>query len=614
MPVHDHIHHPAPDTPASPDTESGTTPATAAPTDTAPATETPAPAVPAPAPVAAEPETLAAWAALGPAFADHACILADRDDLLVTLRPEGTSSGAPAQFTPATATIDLDAKIFRRPPTGIRPHRPGDEHRYPAAYGALTHEAAHARHSRWLPDPDTPPAVAHAAELLEESRIEHRHITRRPADRAFLRACALDLVRDEITATPPDGPYAAATAAALILGRETAGILEPEETAAVRAAATSLLGTETLADLERIWSAAHRLDDEDTAGLLALGKAWTDRVHKAAGKQPSTPGADETGEVGGAEERPEAAPEPGPGVLAAAIADTTRAVAHAITAEHPAAPADPEEAASRTAESVFRKHGRGARGRRGPIRGTRPPTPQETAAAGALARALRAAAYRERTLTIVRSELPPGRLNMRGALTRDAQKAAGAMPTAKPFTQTRRHAVPTPPLRVGIAVDVSSSMADATGPIASAAWILARATTLTDPLSASATLAFGDKITPITHPGPAPAHVTVFAAPDGWERPATAIDALDGALHLTRPGAARLLILVTDGMFVDPEENKRLPDQLARLAASGCALMHLAFSRHGRAIPHTQLALVPDPAAAIDAISKAATAALRAAR
>ena len=64
---------------------------------------------------------------------------------------------------------------------------------------------------------------------------------------------------------------------------------------------------------------------------------------------------------------------------------------------------------------------------------------------------------------------------MRGALAADAQRAAGALPTAEPFTRTTRRAVPTPPLRLGIACDVSGSMVEFAGPVASAAWILAHA-------------------------------------------------------------------------------------------------------------------------------------------
>ena len=81
----------------------------------------------------------------------------------------------------------------------------------------------------------------------------------------------------------------------------------------------------------------------------------------------------------------------------------------------------------------------------------------------------------ERTATTVASATPPGRLRMREALSADAQRAAGALPTATPFTRTIRRRVPAPPLRVGIACDVSGSMSAFAGPVASAAWILARA-------------------------------------------------------------------------------------------------------------------------------------------
>src|SRR5207244_4016745 len=134
-----------------------------------------------------------------------------------------------------------------------------------------------------------------------------------------------------------------------------------------------------------------------------------------------------------------------------------------------------------------------------------PPTAAEKTAAGQLARALRAAAYRERTATTSASALPPGRLNMRAALARDAQRAAGAVQSATPWTTTRRRHTPAPPLRVGIAVDVSGSMSAATAPIASAAWITAQAAALTDPDSRTATIAYDQALTAITAPGRAPA-------------------------------------------------------------------------------------------------------------
>ena len=139
---------------------------------------------------------------------------------------------------------------------------------------------------------------------------------------------------------------------------------------------------------------------------------------------------------------------------------------------------------------------------------------------------------------------------MRGALAADAQRAAGAMPTAEPFTRTTRRPVPAPPLRLGIACDVSGSMHAFAGPVASAAWILAHAAAHTRVPATTAAVIFG-ALRPRHHPPRAttPAEVTEFLATDNYEHADKAIDALDGALGLARPGAARLLVIVSDGQF-----------------------------------------------------------------
>ena len=52
------------------------------------------------------------WDAFARALSDEATVIADRDDLLVTVAP-GAGHGAPACFLPATATIELDARSAR---------------------------------------------------------------------------------------------------------------------------------------------------------------------------------------------------------------------------------------------------------------------------------------------------------------------------------------------------------------------------------------------------------------------------------------------------------------------------------------------------------------------
>ncbi|MGH3758134.1 hypothetical protein [Actinophytocola sp.] len=133
--------------------------------------------------------------------------------------------------------------------------------------------------------------------------------------------------------------------------------------------------------------------------------------------------------------------------------------------------------------------------------GHRAPTAAERTAARVLARALSTAGTRDRVATKATAPLPPGRSRMRGALAREAQLVAGRIPTAEPFTRTT---VPTPPLRLGIACDVTGSMADFTRPVASAAWIMANAARLTTVPATTATVTCNYEVRPITYPAPRP--------------------------------------------------------------------------------------------------------------
>ncbi|MFV2179993.1 VWA domain-containing protein, partial [Actinomadura sp. LOL_011] len=304
--------------------------------------------------------------------------------------------------------------------------------------------------------------------------------------------------------------------------------------------------------------------------------------------------------------------------LAEAIGATLTAVEAATTAPTPTSGKGEErrreqqarETAAKAAQKVFSAT-RTDTGRRGNtvITGTRPPRTDEQAAARRLARRLRAAAHRDRVTTVHTSPTPPGRLSMRGALAADAQRAAGATPTAEPFTRTTRRHVPAPPLRIGIACDVSGSMHAFADPVASAAWIIASAAAHV-PDADSATVIFGSRVRPVTRPGQRPTGVSTFEARDSREDFVEAVDALDAALDLTRPGAARLLVVVSDGIF----KHQQLIDgqqRVDRLTAAGCAVLWLAPSERAYPMNGAHLTILPDPAAAADTIGAAATRALR---
>uniref|UniRef100_UPI003F685BD6 hypothetical protein n=1 Tax=Streptomyces polyasparticus TaxID=2767826 RepID=UPI003F685BD6 len=555
--------------------------------------------------------------------------LAGREDVIVTCAP-GTRSGAPAAFFPALAMLEIDADLFApHPAASIRPAKPGDEERYPAAWGAFVHEAAHAAHSRWrIEDKLRGTTLDDAAQLLEESRAEAAHLARRPDDRRYLRACVTTVVLPDFTSRTLNTRWDAATAAGLLLARRDAGILDADEVDPLEQQAVALLGADVLADLAAIWKAAHATADTDAVGMTAHARAWCQVLGAEANQPPPRPGS------GGGDGEPQG----GGGSLAEAVRRTVGNIAEREEAEAAVRSARERRAAQKQAEAARTKAAAQAakeiftpgagpytprrsatpparKGRRqppiarGPVARTRAPHPAEKAAAGQLARALRQAAYRERAVLQSQSAVPPGRLNMRGALARDAQRAAGATPTALPFTRTTRRQTSTPPLRVGIAVDVSGSMGTATAPMASAAWILAKATALTDPDSRSATIAYDHHLTAITHPGKAPDRVTEFDADGMGHSLDIAIDALDAALDLATPGAGRLLVIASDGYY-SPGEAARAADRARCLHNAGCALLWLAFDPDPCPLPPATALVLTDPASAIAAIGRAATTAL----
>ncbi|MFF0532699.1 VWA domain-containing protein [Nocardia amikacinitolerans] len=581
---------------------------------TPPPAPVPAPAVPGTGPAPAAPATTRApasasvlvtggWIALSAAMTAEAPPIADRDDLTVTIAP-GAGFGSPAVFVPSRAAVEIDGTQLKIDPATARPERNGDRNRYPAVWGAFVHECAHAKHSAWNPPLVAHPGVVDAAYMLEESRIEAAQIRRRPDDRHWLRASATEIVIGDnggaiAAAQIPPTSYNAARNAALILARHDGGILEAAEVAPAATAIEAILGTDTLDQLRAIWREAHTVADTDAAAMLELGQRWLDLIgpDPHADPVPSSP-------------------------LGAAIGETVTNIGNAVAAS----PVDPDpaevaaaarEAAERAAKDAASQartvFGDGSgRGRTASTRRTRTARPEEHTAARVLARALNTAATRERSTVRTTSALPPGRLRMRGALAREAQRAAGAIPTAEPFTRTTRKAPPVPPLRVGVACDVSSSMGSYAAPVASAAWIIARAAELATMPAETATVTFGASVKPITYPGTAPARVTEFSCPDYLHAIDTAVEALDGALDLARPGATRLLVIISDGQYQGRRRN-RAQARVNALRAAGSAVLWLAPANSDpEPLDGVTLHPVTDPAATAAAIGRAATTAVRA--
>jgi hypothetical protein len=145
-------------------------------------------------------------------------------------------------------------------------------------------------------------------------------------------------------------------------------------------------------------------------------------------------------------------------------------------------------------------------------------------------------------------------------------------------------------------------------PVASAAWILARAAAAI-PAATTATVIYGRTVRPVTWPGRGPARVTEFTATGNYESFCQAVDALDGALGLSRRGAARLLVIVSDGNYkkTEPADGQK---RITRLAAAGCGILWLTPDTPSSPMTGARVTTLTDPAATITAIARAATRAL----
>jgi hypothetical protein len=121
-------------------------------------------------------------------------------------------------------------------------------------------------------------------------------------------------------------------------------------------------------------------------------------------------------------------------------------------------------------------------------------------------------------------------------------------------------------------------------------------------------------VTAVTHPGQVPTQVREFTIAGGSKGFPKAVDALDGALSLSRAGVgARLLVVVSDGHY--PADQRALGQaRVRRLLTSGCGVLWIALPRSNPTpLDGAQVALLDDPAAAGVVIGAAAQRALRAA-
>jgi hypothetical protein len=156
----------------------------------------------------------------------------------------------------------------------------------------------------------------------------------------------------------------------------------------------------------------------------------------------------------------------------------------------------------------------------------------------------------------------------------------GQMPTANQWERRIRKHTDEPTLNVGVMVDISGSMRAAMEPMATTAWVMSEAVRRVQ--GKAAMVYYGQDVFPTLKAGQHLDGVKVWSANDPTEKFDKAFKALDGALNLLNGNGARLLVVVSDGVYTDGE-CRNATKWVKRCEQQGVAVLWLTFQdRHNQ--------------------------------
>lgn len=496
------------------------------------------------------------------------------------------TAGVAALFDPIRAEVEVNTKIAFGPLA--TPEMVGDIRKsavqfdYPIATGAIFHEAMHARFTRWVLR-DALEALSEneykAFHLLEEGRIERLGVDTFPRFRNFLRASAIGIAIGDVDPDKMEGSSVRflAQTMALVLARADAGVLDEDDVRNFRAVVEATIGEEALAEFRNVWMQFQLLNDHQVGEAYDLAREWEALIQKY--KQE---GDEEDGEGSASayDELVQAvmdALQEDKGNTSIAVTDdlsdqqTTEEYKEQVTARTASAKSDAQD--QKKADQVFASTGPGAGGKTSSrLREKRKPNSAERTAAVKLGGLLDKAKYRDRVEIRGTSVTPPGRLRTRALIQNRAMKENGVHQQVEPWRRTVRKHTDDPTLKVGVMVDISGSMGGAMEPMASTAWVLSEAVRRIQ--GRAAMVYYGESVFATLKPGQHLTDVTVYTAPDGTEKFNDAASALNGAMNLTSGSGARLLVIVSDGIYTDVETTKA-KEWVKRMTDNGVGVVWL---------------------------------------
>ena len=546
------------------------------------------------------------WLGVGSQIGSLANEWAERSDIVAYVGP-GAGGPAPACFIPASAEIEVNVDVafgYGVEPDEIDLTTRRGRYEFPRAIGAVYHEACHARFSQW----DMKAAYAALAKdeyealmLLEEGRIEAWGLAKRSKMHPFLESCALEIVvadAEEQFAGMSD-TQGAATLVGLVWARVDAGILRLDDVRKVTDLIDDYLGLGIVAKLREIAQEFQEFGNHyDLSEVYPLAQEWARIVREVAEEkgdaQPES-GEGESGE--GSEGEGESGEGSGMSKIIEKMLDALSDAADSVAISNADALDDAEttekyeevvkdkadkakevKKAKDTAAKVFASGtGVGYGSSHSRILTKRAPNADERRAANVIATMLEKAKYRDRDVTEIASVMPPGRLRARAMVQGAAMRERGIRTQPEAWRRKVRKHTDEPTLNVGVMVDISGSMSTAMEPMAVTAYVMSEAVQRVQ--GKAAMVYYGNSVFPTLRVGERMSEVRIYDAPDGTEKFDEAFRSIDGTMNLLHGSGARLLVIVSDGVYTHDESNaaKRW---MRRCAEEGVAVVWLPFD-HG---------------------------------
>jgi hypothetical protein len=534
------------------------------------------------------------WLGVGYEITQLVNAWSDRTDLVALLGTEA-GKGAPACFLPALAEIEVNTKEafgeITTPSMIDDLTKRKNQYEFAKAVGAIRHEAYHAKFSAW----DIPLAGKtlkqdefEALMLLEEGRIEAWGISTHPDAKVFLRASAMGLIIDEAKEifSEQSTVRSASSLVGLCHARIIAGSLDELEAFDLVDKVNGILGSDLVMKLkEIIYQFQDHAIHNDISACYPLAKEWARLVREKAeeaGEQPTQEEQEAFGEM-----------------MKELLGEMSESISISNSNELQDQKSSEDMKESATAKSNTSKEqkkneeiarqvfsqssGPGESATRSKLIEKRSPNGQERNSAVKIAKALERAKYRERGAIEIGSIVPPGKLDMRKIIQAKALETRGVFTQPKAFSKKVRKHTDEPELSVGVMVDISGSMSSAMNPMASTAWIMSEAVRRVQ--GRCAMVYYGSDVFPTLKAGQRLKDVNVYSAPDGTEKFDRAFRALDGALNLLNGEGARLLVVVSDGHYID-SEMESAKAWVARCSKNGVAVLWLPIGDNGATAKH----------------------------